>query len=144
MENYCLPLVHLLPSFSCTSYDYFKGELSTKKKVARHRSSTAYKKLLNELKKMKTEGDITAFSSALGRRIHHFLEERFLCSLTHIDESTLSSLTNQGEMTKHTASQLLDIIERIDQQRYATHVEQQSNPPQLLNDTIEALQRCDL
>ena len=122
----------------------FKGRSVSKEKIAKYRSSKAYDNLLSELRKTKTDTDIASFSRALGQRIHTFIEERFLCCLTIIDATTLGSLADQGKVSQHTAKQLLDIVEQIDQQRYGTHSDRESTPGQLLKETIEALEKCNL
>lgn len=122
---------------------YRKRDIS-EEKAAKFKSNKAYKHFQKSVGQLDQSGsDLPAFCRELGRYVHQYLEERFICTLHHIDEQSLQPLIDQGKMRKAAARKLLEIVEEIDLNRYAADVSRKTQASQLLQETIEAIKECD-
>ena len=113
--------------------------------VAKQKSQVAYKNFQQAVKKLDQSGsDLPDFCRSLGRCVHQYLQERFICSMPYIDEQSLQPLIDQDKLNKDAARELLSIVDEIDLHRYAADVSEPTRASKLLKDTVEAVKKCDL
>nr|MBF0223040.1 BatD family protein [Desulfobulbaceae bacterium] len=112
--------------------------------AAKVKSNKAYKRFLQSVGQLDQSGsDLPVFCRELGRCVHQYLEERFICTVPHIDEQSLQPLIDQRKIDEAAARTLLDVVEEIDLNRYAANLSGKTQASHLLKETMEAVRKCD-
>jgi hypothetical protein len=144
-RNLWFALLPLLGVFAFFLTKLYRERDVSEGAAAKRASQMAYKHFQQAIQQLDQSGnDLPAFCRSLGRCVHQYLQERFICSLPYIDEQSLQPLIDQGNIKKDAAQALLAIVEEIDLHRYAADVAATSQASKLLKATVEAIKKCDI
>jgi hypothetical protein len=136
-----LPLISVFFFYLFTLYR--DRDISADKR-ARLRAKKAYKQFETEIKPLSTrDADLATFCSELGRKIHQFMEDRFIRTFPYLNKETLLPLANEKKISPETAAEIMALIEKIDHYRYSSTTLGRAEAINLLEEAGKVLKKCD-